>query len=68
MLLERGHVRAVRFVWAVAVFLLLVSVLGSHAFAGPAPALPEIDPGSATSALTLLFGGLLVLAHRGRRQ
>jgi len=40
------------------------------AFAGTAAArqgLPEIDPGSAPSALTLLVGGTLLLVDRFRR-
>jgi len=41
-----------------------IDVIGSYSTATAAAA-PEIDPASATSAMTLLFGGLLVL--RGRR-
>jgi hypothetical protein len=51
-------------------FALIVS-----AFAGPAVAgggghggVPEIDPGSAISALTVLGGGLLLVTDRFRRR
>ena len=49
-----------------AVGLLLVFV----AFSSPAfgRGHPEIDPGSAPSALALLVGGMLLLADRFRRQ
>ena len=46
-------------------FLLVTEALKSRVFA--AVSVPEIDPGSATSALTLLFGGLLLLVHRRRQ-
>ncbi|MBY0527662.1 MAG: hypothetical protein K2R98_29965 [Gemmataceae bacterium] len=36
----------------------------AHAFVS----VPEIDPGSATSALTLLAGGMLILTSRCRRK
>ena len=48
-------------------FLLVMDALSSRTYALPL-AVPEIDPGSATSALTLLFGGLLLLTHRRRRE
>jgi hypothetical protein len=40
------------------------------AFSGTAAArgVPEIDPGTASSALTLLVGGLLLLTDRFRRK
>jgi hypothetical protein len=57
-------VNGVRFACPAVGFLLVIDGLRSRAFA----TVPEIDPGSATSALTLLFGGLLLLAHRGRRK
>jgi hypothetical protein len=66
MSLQRTLVRLVRSVGIVVGFLLVTDGLSSHAFA-QVTAVPEIDPGSAASALTLLFGGLLLLAHRGRR-
>jgi hypothetical protein len=50
-----------------------VVALGGSAFAGapapdcnPCPSVPEIDPGSAAGALTLLVGGALSLADRRR--
>jgi len=49
--------------------VLVLVALGGNAFAG-APLsgdAPEIDPGSALSALTLLSGGLMVLTDRRRR-
>jgi hypothetical protein len=45
--------------------LLFLGVAGA-ALAGVHPPAPEIDPGSAVSALTLLSGALLVI--RGRRK
>ena len=33
----------------------------------PKPTVPEIDPGSALSAFTLLSGGVLILTDRRRR-
>jgi hypothetical protein len=47
-------------------FLFVMDALSSRALGQQQ--VPEIDPGSATSALTLLFGGLLLLAHRARRK
>jgi hypothetical protein len=48
----------------------MLSTLGGTALAGagppPLPGVPEIDPGSALSALTLLTGGLMVLVDRRR--
>jgi hypothetical protein len=66
-LLQRCRVRLMRFVCPIVGFLLVMDALSSRTYALPPP-VPEIDPGSATSALTLLFGGLLLLAHRGRRK
>jgi hypothetical protein len=51
--------------YAVVGILLVTDALGSRAFA--AEPVPEIDPSSAASALTFLFGSLLVLAHRRRK-
>jgi len=46
--------------------LLLLAGASVFALGGPA-SVPEIDPGSAGSALALLSGGLLVLrSRRGR--
>ena len=33
----------------------------------PTPSVPEIDPGSALSAFTLLSGGMMILTDRRRR-
>ncbi|HEX5270342.1 MAG TPA: hypothetical protein VFW33_07645 [Gemmataceae bacterium] len=44
-------------------FLLVFTAVGGEAFALP-PAAPETDPGSAVGAVTLLVGGLLLLAPR----
>jgi hypothetical protein len=46
-------------------FLLVFAAFGSTAFARGTP---EIDPGTATSALTLLVGGMLLLTDRIRRK
>jgi hypothetical protein len=43
-----------------------VDVINSYATASAVKA-PEIDPASATSAMTLLFGGLAVLRGRGKQ-
>ncbi|GIW88217.1 MAG: hypothetical protein KatS3mg108_2541 [Isosphaeraceae bacterium] len=43
---------------------LIMAAIGSTAFA--ANPIPEIDPGSMVSAMTLLTGGLLVFADRRR--
>jgi hypothetical protein len=59
-------VTVVRSVCRVAGFVLVASALSSRAF-GQANGAPEIHPGSATAALTLLIGALLLMAHRGRR-
>ncbi len=48
----------------VAGFAVLFGSLTSPAWA--LRAVPEIDPGSATSALSLLVGGALLLTHRLR--
>jgi hypothetical protein len=44
--------------------VLILLVTASAAFAGVAPAAPEIDPGVGISALALLSGGLLLLRSR----
>jgi hypothetical protein len=44
-------------------FLLVFLACASPALAGP-PVVPEIDPGSAVSGLTLLAGGMLLLADK----
>lgn len=48
---------------------LVVAAMSAGAHAGadcPRPAVPEIDPGSVLSALTLFSGGFLVLTDRRR--
>jgi hypothetical protein len=50
--------------------VLLVATLAGQALAGGGPppgAVPEVDPGSLASALTLLVGGVLALRGRIRR-
>ena len=49
------------------VAVALGGVMCAHASVPPAAA-PEIDPGSAMAALTLLGGGLAVLRGRIRRK
>ena len=52
-----------------------MAALGQSAFAGgsapdcggsPRPSVPEVDPGAAAGAMTLLVGGALSLAERRR--
>ncbi len=46
-------------------FLCVLAGLGGYAAAGgDPPAVPEIDAGSMASALTLVSGGLLIIAGR----
>ncbi len=47
-------------------FLLVFSALASPAPAAFVGQVPEIDPGSAVSGITLLTGGVLVLADKLR--
>ena len=50
-------------------FLLVFTALASPALAqlnGIAPGVPGIDPGSAVSGITLLTGGILLLADKFR--
>jgi hypothetical protein len=45
---------------------IVLAAMSSSALA--VPAVPEIDPGSIMSAMTLLTGGLLVFADRRRKK
>jgi len=45
---------------------MILAALSGAALAGPGDA-PEIDPGSLTSALTLLCGSVLLLTSRRRK-
>ena len=47
--------------------LVILTGLAGTAFAGGGLDVPEIDPGSIASAMTLLSGGMLILADRRRR-
>jgi hypothetical protein len=48
--------------------LVLVALCGVTLAGGPvSPAAPEIDAGSALSALTLLSGGILMLTDRRKK-
>jgi hypothetical protein len=48
---------------------VVVTACAGVAFAGgPPPPVPEIDPGSAATALGLLAGGLLMFTDRVRRK
>ena len=55
---------------ALGLALVLTAVVGA-AYAGggppPAPGVPEIDPGSMGSALTLLIGGAFLLTGKARK-
>ena len=48
--------------------LVIAGGLAGSAFAGagPPPTVPEIDPGSAVGAVTLLVGGVMTLRDRRR--
>ena len=49
-------------------FLVVLSAVSGPAYAGAKiQDVPEIDPGAAVSALTLLSGGLMVMTDRRRR-
>ena len=59
----------VRGAWKSVGLALVLAALNSTAFAGAGPrptAVPEINPGSVLSALTLLTGGVMVLTDRRR--
>ena len=56
----------VRVGWKAIGFGLVFIALSATAHAVPPASVPEIDPGSALSALTLLSGGLLILVDRRR--
>jgi len=46
---------------------MLLLALGASSFAFAAPALPEIDPGSAGSAFAMVAGALLIVRARLKR-
>lgn len=54
--------------WKVAGLALVVAAMCGTAEAGASPpkAVPEIDPSSILSAVTLLSGGLMILTDRRR--
>lgn len=47
--------------------LIILTGFAGPAFAGGGLPTPEIDPGSIASAMTLLSGGMLILADRRQR-
>jgi hypothetical protein len=52
---------------------LVIAALAGSAYAGPPssaahPRVPEIDPGSIGSALTLLIGGAFLLTGKARKR
>ncbi|HWE40769.1 MAG TPA: hypothetical protein VG406_29785 [Isosphaeraceae bacterium] len=54
--------------WAIASTLFVVATSGQAIAHGPGPlSTPEIDPGAAGGAATLLFGGIALLTARRRR-
>ena len=60
------HLRRVGQLLALA---LIVGSMASVSQAGsPPPGVPEIDPGSMGSALTLLFGGVMALSSFRRKK
>lgn len=52
------------YAWMTLGLALVMSALASSAHAAP---VPEIDPGSMGSALTLLIGGAMMLTSRVRK-
>jgi hypothetical protein len=53
--------------WAIASLLFIVATAGQASAHGPAAvSTPEIDPGAAGAAATLLFGGIALLTARRR--
>ncbi len=59
--------QVVRGSFKLAGLLMVLTACAGTAAAVDLPAVPEIDPGSMTSAVTLLVGGLLLLGDRLRR-
>jgi len=51
-----------------AAFVVLAIASVAQAIPPPPTSVPEIDPSMAAGALTLLVGGVLVLAGRGGRK
>ena len=49
------------------ILMTMTALLVTSGVAQAVYAVPEIDPGTATSALTLLIGGVLILTARVRR-
>jgi hypothetical protein len=49
-------------------FLLVFAAVAGSALAQNHPDAPEIDPGSALSGISLLAGGMLLLADKLRRK
>jgi hypothetical protein len=47
--------------------LVLTALAGVVHAGGPLPSVPEIDPGSMASALTLLMGGAFLVTGRSRK-
>jgi hypothetical protein len=47
---------------------IFAGVFGRSAFAGAGVPVPEIDAGSAVSAITLISGAVLVFSSRSRRK
>jgi hypothetical protein len=66
-LLSAAWATARRVRQACGLFLILAGSAGTAFGVVPASS-PEIDPGSAASALTLLVGGMLMLVDRVRRR
>jgi hypothetical protein len=66
-LVKQFGLKAVRSGLLVCGGLVILSALGGSALARTSDA-PEIDPNSLSSALTLLAGGVMLLAGRRRRK
>jgi hypothetical protein len=53
--------------WSIASLLFVVATAGQAAAHGPSPvSTPEIDPGAAAGAVSLLLGGMALLTARRR--
>jgi hypothetical protein len=60
---------SIKLLWKATGLMLVLSALAGTAMAGvnpPTNVVPEIDPGSILSAVTLLGGGLMMLTDRRR--
>jgi hypothetical protein len=57
-----------RFVRIIFLALFILAIGASPLFAEAGRAVPEIDPSLASSAITLITGGLLILKSKSKRK